>query len=282
MVGTIRGDAAVTLAGIDRGTPCARPDVVLTRLAGVAAGVAAGCGLLVPAAYDAPSATVEMLRGYDLVTLVVVTPVLLLTRRDLSPRTPVVRAGMLAYLVYTYLISSITGGLGVAFLPDVAVLSLSLWALGLTLVGTQPSVAPPGGPAPRIAASMLGVLALSLGGMWFAAYTTAVVTGDTPAGSALVETDAVVQLGMVLDLALLVPTYGIASVLLWRGGGWAPMVAGLALVSGLLHQVSYLVAMPFQTVADVPGAAWTDPFEPMIVAAYLVGLIALVKGRSWS
>jgi hypothetical protein len=51
-------------------------------------------------------------------------------------------------------------------------------------------------------------------------------------------------------------------------------------VSGLLHQLSYLCALAFQAGAEVPGARAFDPFEPIIVIGYLVALVPMIKPRS--
>jgi hypothetical protein len=88
----------------------------------------------------------------------------------------------------------------------------------------------------------------------------------------------VVRLGIALDLALLVPVYAAAAVLVWRRRGWGYLLAAVALVSGVAEQVNYLVAMPFQAGADVPGAIWTDPLEPVVLALYLLGAFALWSG----
>jgi hypothetical protein len=104
------------------------------------------------------------------------------------------------------------------------------------------------------------------------------VTGDVPTGSRLVETDTIVHLGMALDLTLLVPLYAAAAVLLWRRAPWGYALAGLALMAGVIHQVSYLVAMPFQVAADVPGAVAFDPGEPVIVLLYLAASVLLLRG----
>jgi len=98
-------------------------------------------------------------------------------------------------------------------------------------------------------------------------------TGDVPDGSRLVETTTVVHLGMALDLTLLVPLYGAAAILLWRRAAWGYVLGAIALFAGVLHQVSYVVSMPFQVAADVPGAVTFDPGEPVIVLLYLVGCL---------
>jgi hypothetical protein len=160
------------------------------------------------------------------------------------------------------------------------VLSLSTFALALSL--SSISAAPVRirrKASPRVAGLVLGLLALSLGGMWLTAAIAGAVTGRVPAGSVLVESDLVVRLGIVLDLSLLVPSYALAAVLLWRRSGWGVVLGFVTVVSGLLHQLSYLAAAVFQARADVPGAQAFDPFEPVIIAMYLVGLVGLLAAR---
>jgi hypothetical protein len=107
-----------------------------------------------------------------------------------------------------------------------------------------------------------------------------VVTGDVPVGSALVESDTIVHLGMALDLTLLVPLYGVAAVMLWRRAPWGLVLAAVALFAGFLHQISYIVAMPFQVAADVSGAVSYDPAEPIIVLLYVVASALLLRALS--
>jgi hypothetical protein len=123
---------------------------------------------------------------------------------------------------------------------------------------------------------LLGVLALGLGGMWVVASARFAATGEIPRGSALVETDAIVHLGIALDLALLVPAYALAAVLVRRRTGWGIAIAALVLVSGTLHQLSYLLAMPLQVEAGVAGATALDPAEPLIALLFLAGATAVV------
>jgi len=112
--------------------------------------------------------------------------------------------------------------------------------------------------------------------MWIAAAGRFVVTGEVPGGSALVETDTIVHLGIALDLALLVPVYAAAAVLLWRRAAWGYILAAVVLVSGVVHQIGYLVAMPFQAAAGVPGAVAFDPAEPVIVAMFVAAAALLL------
>jgi hypothetical protein len=101
----------------------------------------------------------------------------------------------------------------------------------------------------RLVSALLGLLAGGLGDMWVYDSVRFAVTGALPAGSALVEPDLAVHLGIALDLALLVPAYAVAAVLLWRGTAAGFVLASVLLTSGSLHQVGYMVALPFQAAA---------------------------------
>jgi hypothetical protein len=188
---------------------------------------------------------------------------------------------LLGYVVYTYAYYLFGTGFNDLFLVHAAVFSTALVALGLTLARLDRIALAEGfhpGTRVRSIAGILGVLAVALGGMWVYFAVDNAVTGDVPTGSRLVETDTVVHLGMALDLTLLVPLYAAAAVLLWRRAPWGYVLAGVALLAGLLHQLSYLVAMPFQVAADVPGAVASDPGEPVIVLLYLTASVLLLEG----
>jgi len=247
---------------------------------------AALAGLLVDGVYAGDVSTAEMFRGYDLVTAVAVVPSLALAswfaRRD-SVRARLATSSLLAYLVYTYAYYLFGTGFNDLFLLHVAVFATALWALVLTVMAIDvTSVAERfSSRSPvRAVAGILGALAVGLGGMWISFAVNNAETGNVPAGSQLVETDTIVHLGMALDLSLLVPLYAVAAVLLWRRAPWGYLLAALAVIAGVLHQVSYVVAMPFQVTADVPEAVSYDPVEPVIVLLYLVAAALLLRGTT--
>jgi hypothetical protein len=160
------------------------------------------------------------------VTLVVAVPALgtaLLAVWRGSVRAQLVWVGMLAAFVYTYAYYLFGAAFNDAFLLHVAVFSSSLFALVFAVstldvadIGRRFG---PRTPA-RWIGGLLAVLAVDLGTMWVFYSLRFAVTGDIPAGSALVETDTIVHLGYALDLALLVPAYALAAVLLWRRAAW--------------------------------------------------------------
>lgn len=241
-------------------------------------------GLLVDGVYPGPESTAATLRAFDLVHVVLVVPALVLATipaRRGSDLGELVLASLGAYVVYTYAYYLFGTGFNDLFLLHTAVFGTALWLVVLTLarLDAQSLANRFGGRTRvRVVAGILALLAVSLGGLWVYAALDNAVTGDVPAGSQLVETALVVHLGMALDLALLVPLYAAAAVLLWRRMPWGYVLAVLALLPGILHQVTYLVAMPFQVAADVPGAVSTDPAEPAIVLLYLAAATLLLLG----
>ena len=55
-----------------------------------------------------------------------------------------------------------------------------------------------------------------------------------------------VHLGYALDLALLVPAYTLAAVLLWKRAAWGYVLAGSLLPFTAAYQLNYVTALVFQ------------------------------------
>jgi hypothetical protein len=82
-----------------------RAVVVLSSGIAVLALLASLGGLLMDGVYGEPASVAEMLRGYDLVTVVIVAPGLLVSQLlagRKSDRWKLLSIGLLAYLIYTY------------------------------------------------------------------------------------------------------------------------------------------------------------------------------------
>lgn len=254
--------------------------------AAVLALAASAAGLLLDDVYTGAASTAEMFRAYDLVTLLLVLPAFVVAGRA-ARRGPgqarLVVPSLLAYLVYSYGYYLFGTGFNDLFLLHAVVLATSVTALVLHLT-TLDLAAFTGrveaGSGMKGAAVVLGLLAAALGGMWVYFALDNAITGDVPDGSRLVETDTIVHLGIALDLTLLVPLYTAAAILLWRRTTWGFVLGVVAAVAGLLHQVDYIVAMPFQVAADIPGAVSYDPGEPVVVLAYLLAAVLLLRPTS--
>ena len=273
--------AAAPPAGEARTPAAFRWDVAVAVLV-LAASLA---GLLLDDAFSSDTATTAMLRGYDLVNLVVVVPSLIAAvwwarRRTGLPQ--LLTSSLLAYIVYTYgyhLLGTMFNDLFLLHAAVVASGAVALTAHLSILDVHEFDVRVQNRRRVRASAAVLGLLAAALAALWAYVAMESAITGTVPAGSALVETDTLVHLGMALDLVLLVPLYAGAAVLLWRGAAWGFVLGTIALIAGVLHQVSYMVAMPFQVASSVPGAVAFDPGEPLIVMLYLVGLWLLLGGH---
>ena len=255
---------------------------VASSAVGVLALLASIAGLLLDDVYGEAGSTAAMLRGYDLVTLLLVLPGLVFSQlqaRRGAGRAQLIWVGMLTYLVYTYAYYLLGAPFNNLFLLHAAVFSCSGFALVLTVGAFDVSgIAARFSPRTprRIVSAILALLAAALGAIWISASVRFITTGELPMGRALVESDVVVQLGLALDLTLLVPAYALAAVLLWRRFATGYVLATVLLIAGTLHQVSYMVALVFQSMAGVPGAVAFDPFEPVIALLYLTATIAML------
>jgi hypothetical protein len=227
-----------------------------------------------------------MLRAYDLVTLVIAVPALaiaLLPSLRGSPRVQLVWLSTLAYSVYNYAIYVFGSAFNDLFLVHVALFSLSVFALALALanldVAAMARAFRTRTPV-RVVSGLLLLLAVGLGAMWVFYALRFAFTGAFPEESLLVLPAASVHLGYVLDLALLVPGYALAAVLLWRRAAWGYVLATVMLVFGTVYQLSYMTALVFQANAKVPGATSFDPAEPFIAGAFAVGAVLMLTGRA--
>ena len=265
---------------------------LLSAIVVVLMAVASAAGLLISGLYQDPGSVSALLRGYDLVTLVVVVPVLaaaLLGSRRGSQRAQLVWLSMLAYSVYNYAFYVFGSQFNDFFLVHVALFGLSIFALVLALANLDVT-----GIAGRFRqhtpvrwiSAILLFLAVGLGAMWVVSSLRFAITGEPPTESRLVLPTAGTHLGYVLDLSLLVPGYALAAVLLWRRHAWGYVLATLLLTSGAVHQVSYMTALVFQANANLPGATSFDPGEPpialgfLIAAALLLGNLRLATRRT--
>lgn len=258
------------------------PHRPLAVVVAVAAMLAAALGLAFGGLYGDDEATVQMLRGFDAVTLFVIAPALLVALRAERQGAETGRlwvASLLAYLAYNWVYYLLGAGFTDVLLLHAALFSTTLVALGLSLHGVVSAglVDRVSRVEVRVPAAALALLAVALGAMWGFACVAHVVDGTMPVGSSLVESDTIVQLGIVLDLTMLVPLYAVAAVLLWRRRAVGFVLATLALVAGTFHQIGYIAALLFQSAAEVPGSVAMDPFEPFILLLYAVATAVLLR-----
>jgi hypothetical protein len=233
--------------------------------------------LWAPGLYTDAAAVEAMFRGYDLVTLIVVAPLLALTLlpgwRD-RPAAQLLRSSMLAYCVYNYAYYLFGAQLNAALLAHIAIFTASLYGLVLSLIALDISGVADRFPARtpvHVVAVTLLLLGVPLAAFQGSGLVGFALTGGVPhEPSQLVVPPDLTVLGATLDLSLLVPVYLLAAVWLWRRRAWGYLLATIVLVAGLLHQISYIAAMLLQITGGIPGAAF-DPFEPFIVILFATG-----------
>jgi hypothetical protein len=242
------------------------------------------CGLAIPGVYRDPTPVVAVLRGYDLITLVLVVPALAVT--VLTPwratRTGLlVWLSTLAYGVYTYAFNLFGTAFGPLFLVHVAVFGLCVYTLAIglaTLDVTDLAAAFRARTPVRLVAALLILLGGALAGMWIVNALRFAVTGVVPQESVLVLPSTHTHLGYVLDLALFAPAGVLAGVLLWRRRPWGYPLAAVVLLFGGVLQLCYLAALAFQAWSGVPGATGFDPAEPVILAVFVIDAVLLLAG----
>ena len=270
-------------AATDRGPRSALPRLLPNAVAALMAGASAA-GLLRPGLYRDPEAMAAMFRAWDLVTLAVATPLLVAAQaraRHGSSRARLLAAGMLGYAFYQYAYYVFGAALNPLLLLHVLVFLAAGVGLVLTLRDVDArQVSAAFGPRSleRAVAVLLAVLAAGLGGMWVFYSLRYAVTGVPLPQGVLVQPPSVLRLGYVMDLVTLVPAYLAAAVLLWRRAAWGVPLATVVLTASAAVQAAYMVALPFQVAAGVPGARALDPQEPLIAALITAAAAVLLEG----
>ena len=266
--------------------PRAKTAMAHRLTAGVAVVVAAAslAGLWAQDLYTDSTAVEAMFRGYDLVTLVIVAPLLLLTLLPaVRGRVPaeLLRMSMLAYCAYNYAYYLFGAELNSALLAHIAIFAGSLYALVASMATLDVAALAAHfhrHTRARAVAVILLVLGASLAVLQASGLAAFALTGTAPAEpSQLVVSASFTRLGAVLDLSLLAPAYLLAGFWLWRRRPWGFLLAAVTLLAGVTHQISYIAGMLSQIAADIPEAGF-DPFEPIIIGVYVLGSALLLGG----
>ena len=140
-----------------------------------------------------------------------------------------VRLGLIAYLLYSYLIYVTGVPMNRMFLVYVVIVTLSGAALAAGLLGL-PSVAPPSRVPRRLRTGtgwMLVVTSLLFAGLWLSTLLPFALGGDPPVPEGVGGTPYPV---FVLDLAIVLPCIAAVGVLLIRGRPLGPPLAVVALI----------------------------------------------------
>jgi hypothetical protein len=228
----------------------------LAGFAFVLAAISATAGLFVPHLYRDSEAWVRQARAADLVSLFVVVPLLavaLWRARTGSSAGRLLALAAVGYLIYNYAIF----GFAVAINPmtplHLAVLSLSVWSLVLSLIAMSknPLRSDVGMSLPRrTTATFLIAVAGLFAVMWLGQIAQSITTGRGPVE--LVKLGLVTNPVYALDLAFALPFLALSGILLLRRSpvGNAVAVAALAWVG--LMGLGVLAIFAFDGVAGAP------------------------------
>lgn len=232
-------------------------------------------GFFVHGLYEEDTWAVAALRGNDLVTLVLVAPVLALAvaRGRRSSRWQLVWLGSLFYSVYNFAYYAFGTAFNDVFLLHVATMALSIAALvalvpALDVTAVSAALTPH--KADRWVAAYMVFVGTALITAWGGLSLRFAVTGELPHD---VMPPSAVHLVYALDMSLLAPAFLTGGILLWRERAW-----GYALgVAVNLFGGAYLVVLEFvggfEANAGIEGKTWAS--APTIVGAALCFLAAL-------
>lgn len=188
-------------------------------------------GLLAETPYRSlPEATVVSARAQDACSIVVAALLVLLVRRPVvSTAAHLARLGLLAYLLYSYLIYVTGVPMNRVFLVYVVIVCLSGAGLlaGLRGVLDDPPASTAGPRLVRATGWVLVVTAVVFAGLWLSVLLPFALGGDRPDPEGVGGTPYPV---FVLDLAIVLPAVAAVGVLLLRRRAVAPALAAVALL----------------------------------------------------
>jgi hypothetical protein len=225
---------------MDRSTPQTEAWLSLTVAISVLLAIAAGGGLFINGLYRDNPAFVAQARGQDFVSLVVVLPALIITAflaQRGSFRAWLLWLGGLVYLVYTYTVAAFDVKFNLLFLVYVGLLGCALYALigGLVTVNMAGTRVHFTNKAPVKAVSIyLAALAVLFYFMWLSEIIPALVAGRVP--QSIQDIGTPTNAVHVLDMAWILPAFGITAVSLWR-----KQALGCTLAGTLLSYAVFLI-----------------------------------------
>jgi hypothetical protein len=219
--------------------------------------------------------------GQDVVTLMLAIPVLIAVTvlAKASPRIQVLRAGILAYLAYTYLLLAFGGAYNQLFLVYVVIYSASLFGLLLSALSTDVDVIhralSPSFRRRAVGRLLIGFGVL-LGLLWLSRVIPSLVTGAAPTGLETYST-LFVQAG---DLGLIVPVAVTAGTLLLRRSRAGAMLAGVVLIKAAAFGLALLAMMVSMALASVAIAPVEVVFFGAAAFLFVAAMVHFLRSLS--
>lgn len=216
--------------------------------------IAAVGGVFIKGLYRDLPAFAAQGQGQDLVSLVIVLPTLIvsavLARRG-SPHARLIWLGVLVYLVYSYVIAAFVVKFNPLFLVYVALLGCSLYGLivGLVSLDKNEIKASFSEKTPnKVVSIYLAVLAILFYFLWLSEIVPALITGNIP--QSILANGTPTNAVHVLDMAWILPAFGITAVSLWRKQSLGYTLAGAML--------SYIVLLILAILSMVVFMVWSN------------------------
>ena len=240
---------------------------------------ASGAGLLVKDLYHEVPWAREALRGGDIVTLVIATPLLIvsavLARRG-SARATLVWLGVLGYNVYNYAYYAYGTTFNDAFLLHIGIFTASLITMCFALakldrVEIQRAITfrPKAGQTIGVYLILVGI---AQAGLWVVVIIRNAITGqvlhDIPVSGQ--------HLVFALDLTLLMPVLVFAGLLLVRTNNLARFVAPAVASGAVLILLNLCAAAVLQHAGGVPGTGLSAP-SVLLVATMIAATAFLLR-----
>lgn len=218
--------------------------------------IAAGGGIFIGDLYRDKPYFVAQARGQDLISFVVVIPTLIvaafLANRG-SARAGLIWLGGLIYLVYTYVIAAFVVRYNPLSLVYTALLGCSLYSLigGLATVNLHGIKACFRDKAPlKVVSIYLAVLAVLFYALWLSEIVPSLLAGTVP--QSIQDNGTPTNAVHVLDMAWILPAFGITAVSLWRKEAIGYILAGAMLSYIVLLVLSVLSMAVFMVGAGQP------------------------------
>ncbi len=211
---------------------------------------AAGSGVFINGLYRDVPDLVAQAKGQDLISLIVVLPILIITAifaRRGSLRARFIWLGGLVYLVYTYASFAFAIQYNPLFLVYIALLGCSLYALigGLAAIDMAGIKAGYTEKTPvKVVSIYLTVLAILFYFLWLSELIPALVTGKIP--QSILDDGTPTNAIHVLDMAWILPAFVITSISLWRKHSLGCTLAGVMLTFFVLLASAILSMVVFQ------------------------------------
>lgn len=211
----------------------------------------------------------------DLLTLVVMTPLLIasliLTMRNSRP-AQLVWVAMLAYMLYNYAFYLFGAAFNVFFLIYVALVSLSLLALIFGLVNVDvyaiSQTFSTKTPVRWISGFMMFIAAF-LGFKWIADSLNFVFTGKLP--QAIIDFAHPTNIVFALDLSLIVPWMVLGSTWLWQRRPWGYVVGAIMTIKAATYGLVLITSTIYVALSGT-----YDPLAPFYAFVFLGGLVSVL------